>query len=80
MEPVEESVREPPGTALRSFVGWYSGYPQAGVAPTRHRGLPSPYLTLILTLDDPLTVIAHPDPYPASEAGSDHEGDDSHDH
>lgn len=62
MEPVDESVREPPGTALRSFVGWYSGYRQAGVAPTRHRGLPSPYLTLILTLDDPLTVIAHPDP------------------
>jgi AraC-like DNA-binding protein len=62
VEPVDESVREPPGTALRSFVGWYSGYRQAGVAPTRHRGLPSPYLTLILTLDDPLTIIAHPDP------------------
>jgi hypothetical protein len=26
------------------------------------RGLPSPYLTLILTLDEPLVVAAHPDP------------------
>jgi hypothetical protein len=32
------------------------------VPPGRHRGLPSPYLTLIITLDDPLTVSAHPDP------------------
>ncbi len=28
----------------------------------RHRGLPSPFMTLILTIDDPLTVLAHPDP------------------
>ncbi|MBS2553143.1 AraC family transcriptional regulator [Catenulispora sp. NL8] len=60
--PVDESVREPPGIALRPMVGWYSGYRQAGVPAGRHRGLPSPYLTLILTLDDPLTVLAHPDP------------------
>ncbi len=30
--------------------------------PATHRGLPSPYLTLILTLDDPVVVRAHPDP------------------
>jgi AraC-like DNA-binding protein len=30
--------------------------------PARHRGLPSPYLTLIFTLDEPLTMMAHPDP------------------
>ena len=59
---VDESVREPPGAALRSLIGWYSGYRQVDVPPIRHRGLPSPYLTLILTLDDPLTVLAHPDP------------------
>jgi AraC-like DNA-binding protein len=47
---------------LRSLVAWYSGYRQEGVPPGRHRGLPSPYLTLIITLDDPLTVSAHPDP------------------
>lgn len=60
--PVDESVREVPGAALRPWAGWYSGYRQAGVPPMRHRGLPSPYLTLILTLDEPLTVLAHPDP------------------
>jgi AraC-like DNA-binding protein len=47
---------------LRSLVAWYSGYRQEGVPPGRHRGLPSPYLTLIITLDDPLTVARHPDP------------------
>ena len=30
--------------------------------PGRHRGLPSPYLTVIITLGDPLTVARHPDP------------------
>jgi AraC-like DNA-binding protein len=47
---------------LRGLIAWYSGYRQEGVPPGRHRGLPSPYLTLIITLDDPLTVSAHPDP------------------
>jgi AraC-like DNA-binding protein len=47
---------------LRPFVAWYGGYREAGVAPGRHRGLPSPYLTVIITLDDPLVMAAHPDP------------------
>lgn len=51
-----------PAVPLRGLIGWYSGYRQAGVPPARHRGLPSPYLTLIITLDDPLTVARHPDP------------------
>ncbi|MFG1927235.1 helix-turn-helix domain-containing protein [Cryptosporangium sp. NPDC048952] len=59
---VDESVRGRPAPALRPYVAWYSGYRQAGVAPARHRGLPSPYLTLIVTIDDPLVVEAHPDP------------------
>jgi len=38
--------------------------------PARHRGLPSPYLTMIITLDDPLIVAEHPDPrQPASRHG-----------
>jgi AraC-like DNA-binding protein len=37
------------------------GY-RLGGPPGRHRGLPSPYLTLILTLDEPLVMAAHPDP------------------
>ena len=60
--PVAESVRAAPAAPLRGLIGWYSGYRQDGVPPARHRGLPSPYLTLIITLDDPLTVARHPDP------------------
>jgi AraC-like DNA-binding protein len=59
--PVSEYVRALPAAPLLPYVGWYSGYRQEGVEPARHRGLPSPYLTLIITLDDPLTVAAHPD-------------------
>jgi AraC-like DNA-binding protein len=59
---INEAVRGVPTPALRPFVAWYSGYRQAGIAPARHRGLPSPYLTVILTLDEPLVVDRHPDP------------------
>ncbi|MFE0459506.1 helix-turn-helix domain-containing protein [Kitasatospora sp. NPDC058965] len=59
---VDEARQARPSPALRPYVARYSGYRQAGVAPAVHRGLPSPYLTLILTLDDPLTLAAHPDP------------------
>src|SRR3954471_17117041 len=62
MEPVSEYERRRPAPALRPYVGAYSGYRDAGVGPARHRGLPSPYLTVIITLDDPLVVAAHPDP------------------
>jgi AraC-like DNA-binding protein len=60
--PVSESARAAPAPPLRGLIGWYSGYRQDGVPPAQHRGLPSPYLTLIITLDDPLTVARHPDP------------------
>jgi len=43
-------------------VAGYAGYRQRGVPPARHRGLPSPFLTLIFTLDEPLVLLAHPDP------------------
>lgn len=58
---VDEAVRVAPAPALRGLVGWYSGYRQRGVPPTRHRGLPSPWLTLIITLHEPLSIAAHPD-------------------
>jgi AraC-like DNA-binding protein len=51
-----------PAPPLRSLIAWYAGYRQEGVPPASHRGLPSPYLTLIITLDDPLVVVRHPDP------------------
>jgi AraC-like DNA-binding protein len=59
---VDEYAQARPSAALLPFVGFYTGYRQAGVAPARHRGLPSPYLTLIFTIDDPMEVAAHPDP------------------
>jgi AraC-like DNA-binding protein len=60
--PIDEYAQVRPAAVLRPFVGFYSGYRQRGVPPARHRGLPSPYLTLIFTLDEPLDVAAHPDP------------------
>ncbi|MEV6493676.1 helix-turn-helix domain-containing protein [Actinoplanes sp. NPDC051633] len=58
---VNEHVQAKPSPALRPYVAGYSGYRQKAAAGTVHRGLPSPYLTLILTLDEPLVILAHPD-------------------
>ena len=51
-----------PHPALRGLVADAVGYAQEGLAPGTHRGLPSPTLTLVVTLDEPLDVAAHPDP------------------
>src|SRR5882724_10144829 len=59
---VDEHCRYVPAEPLRRYVAWYTGYRQRGMPPATHRGLPSPYLTLIFTLDEPLTIVAHPDP------------------
>jgi AraC-like DNA-binding protein len=59
---IDESAWRVPGAGLRPFVSWCSGFRQAGVGATRHRGLPSPDLTFIITLDDPLVLAVHPDP------------------
>lgn len=61
-EMVDEAVRARPAGALRPYLARYSGYRQRGLAPAVHRGLPSPYLTFILTLDEPLVISGHPDP------------------
>jgi AraC-like DNA-binding protein len=50
-----EGVRRRAAPALRALVDGYSGY-RLGGPPGVHRGLPSPWLTLIVTLDDPLLV------------------------
>jgi AraC-like DNA-binding protein len=59
---VDEHCRQRPAGPLRPYVAHYTGYRQRGVPPARHRGLPSPFLTLIFTLDEPLVILAHPDP------------------
>jgi AraC-like DNA-binding protein len=51
----EAAVGRPSGPAAGA-VAAYHGYRQGGVPPARHLGLPSPYLTLIFTLDDPLHI------------------------
>ena len=62
----EYAIRQPAGW-LRPYVAWCTGYRQAGIAPAVHRGLPSPWLTMIVTLDEPLVIARHPDPrQPAS--------------
>lgn len=58
----QEWVRHRPHPALRGLVAEATGYRQDGLTPGVHRGLPSPALTLIVTLDDPLEMAAHPDP------------------
>jgi AraC-like DNA-binding protein len=62
VEPLQDWAFARPAPPLSRFVGGYHGYRQAGMPPARHVGLPSPFLTLILTLHEPLVVAAHPDP------------------
>lgn len=47
---------------LRSFVAAVVGYRHEGLPPGEHLGLPSPFLTVVLSLDEPLRMVAHPDP------------------
>jgi AraC-like DNA-binding protein len=68
---IDEHAGRAAAPPLRSLVTDYVGYRQAGVAPRSHRGLPSPSLTFIITLDDPLVIAAHPDPrQPAGRYGT----------
>ncbi|MGY1844489.1 helix-turn-helix domain-containing protein [Modestobacter sp. SYSU DS0875] len=57
-----EFLAHRPHPALRGLVAEATGYRQEGLAPGLHRGLPSPTLTFVVTLDDPLELAAHPDP------------------
>lgn len=60
---IEDYARGVPDPRLSAHVAAYSGYRSVGVAPAVHRGLPSPWVTVILTLDDPLVMLSHPDQY-----------------
>lgn len=57
-----ELVEHRPPAPLESIVQSCHGYWQDGAEPGRHRGLPSPTLTLIVTIDQPLELESHPDP------------------
>ncbi|CCG05784.1 AraC family transcriptional regulator [Blastococcus saxobsidens] len=58
----QESVGHRPHPALRPYVAAAVGYRHEGFPPGQHLGLPSPWLTVVVTLDDPLEMAAHPDP------------------
>lgn len=51
-----------PAPALAAHIGRYVGYRLAGHQPGVHLGLPSPTLTLIVSLDAPVAMAAMPDP------------------
>ncbi|NLE82222.1 MAG: AraC family transcriptional regulator [Rhodococcus sp.] len=53
---ISDGVSAAPTPGLRGFVHSYDGYRLIGFEPGVHLGLPSPYLTVVLTLDGPLTV------------------------
>jgi AraC-like DNA-binding protein len=55
-EPRSEAVAARPSGPLAGVVAEHHGYLQKNVAPAVHRGLPSPYLTVIVTLDEPLVI------------------------
>lgn len=55
------SVSREPAGRLRPFVQRYLGADLTGVEPGVHRGLPSPYLTFIVSLDEPIEVVHFPD-------------------
>jgi AraC-like DNA-binding protein len=59
---VREHVQYVPSARLRPLLGVGTAYREAGGTPAVHRGLPSPWITFIVTLDEPLVLAAHPDP------------------
>lgn len=53
---LSDGTRRRPAPPLRPYVRWYEGYRLEGFPPGVHLGLPSPDLTVVLTLDAPLDV------------------------
>ena len=62
VEPDSEAVAARPVGPLARYVVGHHGYRQRGIEPAQHLGMPSPYLTVIFTLDEPVDVRRHPDP------------------
>ena len=57
-----ECVIRRPAPPLRPLIDSYVGYRQVGMPPGFHRGLPSRHLTFIVSLGDPIQVVAQTDP------------------
>ncbi|HEU4946049.1 MAG TPA: helix-turn-helix domain-containing protein [Kribbella sp.] len=56
MGPLFEHYRRAAVPALRPYLGELTGYAYVGEPPALHRGLPSQYLTIVLSLDEPLGI------------------------
>jgi len=56
-----------PAPSLRPFVDAYVGYRMVGMPPGLHRGLPSRHMTFIVSIGDPIDVIAQTDPRQAPD-------------
>ncbi len=57
-----------PAPPLRAFIDRYVGYRTVGSVSGVHRGLPSRHLTFIVSIGDPITVLAQTDPAQAPES------------
>jgi AraC-like DNA-binding protein len=57
-----------PAPRLRSLVDQYRGYWQDGYDPGVHHGLPSRYLTLIVSIEEPVDIVGMPDEQQSPEA------------
>lgn len=60
-ETIEEAVAVRPRGPLGRVVAQHHGYRQEGMPAGQHLGLPSPFLTVIFTLDTPLRIAQHVD-------------------
>jgi AraC-like DNA-binding protein len=64
-----EHRTRPVHPALRPYVGGVIGYAYEADPPDLHRGLPSSYLTLVITLDEPLGIAWPSGPVEKYDAG-----------
>lgn len=65
--PSSVAVRRRPAPPLRPFIDHYLGYRQVGFPAGIHRGLPSRFLTFIVSVGDPIDVVAQTDPRQAPD-------------
>ena len=66
--PVSHHVVHRPGVDISPFVEQIVGYELRGQPPGFHAGLPSRHLTVVISLDEPVDMVAMPDPAQAPAA------------
>ncbi|MGH3377755.1 MAG: helix-turn-helix domain-containing protein [Actinoallomurus sp.] len=65
---IMERAEVTPPARLAPLVAHYSGYRYAGLPPGLHHGLPSPFLTVVISLGAPTHTAVMPDPRQAPES------------